>query len=423
MVIGTGSCLLLDNHDFYPGDYSDSSVIGISLPGDWRPFSDDSPWNTQIKSNPVIHQKSGIIMQRIVRTAANIRFGNSYLPAMWVVNQDNMEKHITAVTASPFDIWDPDGDGFSDVPVPVNKDMWGEQTEDGHIIIIDPFYKIAWEMSHFKGISDGLINCSTFNIWDMTGNGTGDPNEGLRSGARGGRGSGFPIIAGLIRPEEIQAGEIRHTMAFTFDSVKKNDVYYPGCRSDGKADLNDVPGEGMLFQLNPELTEPDFDKWGLSPSAKIVARALQKYGMYLCDCGGPMALQLQLLDKDVDISRRKWDEKAPGLYTTVKNIPTNQFRLLYTVDPVARGAANTVTTPLIVPVCGKVSGSISVTLKVHKAWPAARIFYTLDGSEPTALSNSYRGPFLITSGSVIKAKAFDSAGLASHVMKAIFSDP
>jgi hypothetical protein len=418
LLISVAYCQPIVYNDSYQGDFSDSSIIGISLPGNWRPFSDDSPWNTPINSNPVIHPKSEVIMQRITRTVANIRLGNTYLPALWVVNQENMEKHITAGTATPFDIWDPNNDRFSDVPAPISGSMWGEQTADGHIIIIDPFYNMAWEMSRYKGITDNLIDCSTFNIWDLTGKGVGDPNEGLRSGARGGRGSGFPVIAGLIRPEEIQSGEIRHALNFTFDSVQRIDIYYPACRSDGKADLHDAPAEGMLFQLNPELSDVDFDKWGLSPAAKIVARALQKYGMYLCDCGGPMALQLQLLDKDVNISRKKWDEKAPGLYSTIINIPTRQFRLIYMVDPVTRGASNTVTTPLIIPVCGNFSKPVSVTIKVHQAWPDAKIYYTLDGSDPTFSSTLYTGPFLLSSGAVVKARAYDATGFPSHVMKA-----
>ncbi len=415
---GVTYCQSLDNHKFYPGNYSDSSIIGISLPGDWRPFSDDSPWNTPIKPNPVIHPKSGIIMQRITRTVPNIRFGNTFLPALWVVNQDNMEKHITAGTATPFDIWDPDNDRVTEVPAPVNDSMWGEQTADGHISIVDPIYGILWEMSRFRGIFNNFINCSTFNIWDLTGPGVGDPNEGLRAKARGGRGSGFPVIAGLIRPEEIRSGEIRHALCFTFDSVKRNDIYYPACRSDGKSDLFDAPAEGMLFQLNPELSDADFDKWGLSPGARIVARALQKYGMYLCDCGGPMALQLQLHDKDVNISRQKWDEEAPGLYETIKHIPTSQFRLLFTVDPVTSGAANIVTTPLIIPVCGTFKNILIVTIKVNKAWPDARIYYSLDGSDPSDSSILYTGPFRVFKSVTVKARAFDTRGISGHIMRA-----
>jgi hypothetical protein len=72
LFMGVACCQPINNHVFYPGEYSNSSVIGISLPGTWRPFSDDSPWNIPIKMNPVVHPGSEIIMQRITRTAANI---------------------------------------------------------------------------------------------------------------------------------------------------------------------------------------------------------------------------------------------------------------------------------------------------------------------------------------------------------------
>lgn len=202
----------------------------------------------------------------------NIRFGNYYIIPLWVVNADRMPRY-KAKAAYPFDIWDCDNDLITDIGVPIDTTMWGEQTTDGHIIVIDTVYDLSWEMSRFKGIQDGMISCSTFNVWDLNGNGVGDPDEGVRWKARGGRGSGFPNIAGLIRPEEIQAGEIRHALAFTFSTNKKDEFYYPACRTDGRFDLADAPAEGMRFQLNPQLTDEDFESWGLSPGSKVVARA------------------------------------------------------------------------------------------------------------------------------------------------------
>ncbi len=106
-----------------------------------------------------------------------------------------------------------------------------------------------------------------------------------------------------------------------------------------------------------------------------------------------MALQLQLLDKDVNISRQNWDEKPPGLYATIKNIPTKQFRLINTVDPATRGAANIVTRPLITPVCGNFKNPVTVNITVNKAWPNARIYYSFDGSDPTLATTFHFGHF------------------------------
>jgi hypothetical protein len=211
--------------------------------------------------------------------------------------------------------------------------MWGEPTGDGHICIIDPLREIAWEMSRFSWTGDSP-ECTTFNIWDLSGSGHGDHNEGERWQTRGGRGSGFPIIAGLVRPEEVEAGEIRHALVFTFSSCRMSasgdDMFLapPACRGDGQSVGSQYPIEGMCFQLDPALDNGDFDAWGLSPEARIVARALQTYGMYLSDRGGNWALQAQLLDEDPAVHRAKWEARLPGFYSSIERIPSDAFRIV-----------------------------------------------------------------------------------------------
>ena len=96
----------------------------------------------------------------------------------------------------------------------------------------------------------------------------GNPFEGRRWRARG-RASGFPLIAGLLRPEELAAGEIRHALAFGFAQNRgdKDDVYQTfhlpsGVPGDGKFEVTQYPVEGMRFQLDPSLGEKDFDARG-----------------------------------------------------------------------------------------------------------------------------------------------------------------
>lgn len=422
------------NHTFFSGNFSNHTVIGNRLPGTWRPFSDDSPFNTPISSSETIDPNSANVISFMNSAASNLRFTNSYMPAIWVVNSNNVEKHLLANTASPFDIWDPTHNRESTVKVPIDSTMWGEQTSDGHIGIIDPFHMMMWDMSRYRNNIQNpgdRIDSSTFNVWDLTGKGTGDPNEGWRSGARGSRGSGFSSIAGLIRPEEIQAGEIRHALVFTFDEVRHEDLgfYYPACRSDGTSFDANAPAEGMRFRLNPNLNNTDFDAMGLSDAAKIVAKALQVYGMYLADSGGDMALQLQLLDPDSSVHRQKWDQLAPGLYRTITNIPTDEFELMQTGPVLHRDAQNITTTPLIQPVSGDFTDPVMVTITEHKAWPDANIYYTLDGSEPTEDSILYTGPFTLTNSATVLARAYDymgglsnipGGGGASHIMRASF---
>ncbi|MBN2412475.1 chitobiase/beta-hexosaminidase C-terminal domain-containing protein [candidate division KSB1 bacterium] len=406
------------NCDFYPGDYSDIGIIGHSMPGTWRPFSDDSPWNTPIPEDAATHPDSKEIIATMVKEAVNIRFANTYNLPLWIVNSDNLPYHF-ADSPYPFDTWDQNYDGKTEAGVPIDSSIWGEQTEDGHICIIDPFKMLAWEMSRFKGIKNGVIDCSTFNIWDLTDTGVGDPNEGRRWKARGGRGSGFPVLAGQIRPEELAAGEIRHAMAFTFSMNRENYILPPGCRSDARYSGSQYPAEGMRLQLDTSLTDQDFDQWGLTREGKILARALQKYGMFNCDNGGAIALHPQLLDKTTEGNRAKWDSLFPGFYVTVRKIPTNKFRVVYTGEPVTGGKQTTVVTPLILPLGGKFTDSVTVTMSTPT--PEAKICYTTDGSVPARNSTLYTGPIKLDYSATIRARAYRDGFKESGLVRMVFT--
>lgn len=329
-----------DDFAFFPGDYSNQGVIGQRFPGTWRPFGQDSPWNTPIPANAAVHPDSGEIMGVVMSEADHLRFGNSYLPPIWVVNGTNVTP-VRVRSDRIFDWWDEDRDGWSDIGIPVTPEMWGEPTSDGHIIIIDPFKLLSYEMSKFGRMVDGTPTSTTFNVWNITGSGVGDSSEGNRWGARGGRGSGFPVIAGLIRPEEIAAGEIRHALAFTFTLNRRasdgsNMFIPPACRSDGRQVGSQYPVEGMRFQLDPALTDEDFESWGLTDEGKVVARALQRYGMYDGDNGGAMAVQIQLLAESPSESRQIYDSLFPGFYKNVEKIPTDRLRVVYTGEPILK---------------------------------------------------------------------------------------
>lgn len=323
-----------------PAGGSRGGIFGNSLPGSWRPFSDASPWNTPIPADAPTHPDSGIIMTLVRREASHLRLPKIYTIPVWVVDADAI-RPVTVKSPKIYDTWDRDEDGVSDVGVPVTDAMWAEPTSDGHLCVVDPAKMIAWEFSRFRFPKDGTPSCTTFNIWDLTGTGVGVPYAGKRWWARGGRGSGFPIIAGLIRPEELAAGEIRHALEVSFPKNGRGEhgktlFIPPACRSDGQNAGRQYPIMGMLFQLDPALGEREFDAWGLNREAKIVARALQKYGMYLGDTGGAMALKVQLLSPSRIVHRRLWEARFPGFYDAVARIPTDKIRVVYTGEPVPR---------------------------------------------------------------------------------------
>ncbi len=40
---------------YYPEEHGKGGYLGMSLPGWWRPFAADSPWNMPIGDKPAIH--------------------------------------------------------------------------------------------------------------------------------------------------------------------------------------------------------------------------------------------------------------------------------------------------------------------------------------------------------------------------------
>ena len=321
-------------------DYSKAGVIGQSLPGTWRPFSDDSPWNTPIEAGARTHPDSTKIMDFAVSVTAKLHVARAFVIPVWVVNSKNVPL-VRVQSEKIYDAWDRNHDGWSDVGAPVTPEMWGEPTADGHLSIVDPFKMVAWEFSKFAFAADGKTpTCTTFNIWDLRSSGVAT-SEGKRWMTRGGRGSGFPEIAGLVRPEELQAGEIRPALDFTFPKNRRSDddrriFIPPAARSDGKHIGPQYPIEGMRFQLDPSLTDKDFDSWGLNREGKIVAHALQKYGMFDGDNGGAMKLQVQMLGPSEEENVKKWEMLFPGFYSNLEKIPTDQFRVVYTAAPIVK---------------------------------------------------------------------------------------
>jgi len=79
---------------------------------------------------------------------------------------------------------------------------------------------------------------------------------------------------------------------------------------------------------------------------------------------------------------------------------------------------DTVATPSISPNGGKFRRQVVVTLM--DATPGVAIYYTLDGSDPTTLSNVYINPFMLRRSATVKAIAVDSNFNHSAIATASF---
>ena len=91
--------------------------------------------------------------------------------------------------------------------------------------------------------------------------------------------AGLPILPGLIRYDEVAAGEIRHAIRFTAPQTRNAHVW-PARHDASSLSGAQYPPMGQRFRL-----KAGFDISGFSPQARVILQALKTYGMILADNG------------------------------------------------------------------------------------------------------------------------------------------
>jgi hypothetical protein len=222
---------------------------------------------------------------------------------------------------------DPDRNGVAEgIPMPAG--VWPDPEADGHMVLVDPVVRKSWEFSRASRDALGNWSASIVDVWDLNGNGYRQPFSGSCWWRSGANGAGTPLIGGVIRPEEVAAGVIRHALMC---STPVNRVRASGTtprwelRSPA-ASRTDAPfvgrqyiPEGARLQLDPAL---DLDTLGLAPQARVVACAMQQYGMFVTDNAPSFGIYFQNLGPSGG-SWESWD--IPG---ELAKIPVSSFRVL-----------------------------------------------------------------------------------------------
>jgi hypothetical protein len=105
----------------------------------------------------------------------------------------------------------------------------------------------------------------------------------------------------MVRYDEVVAGSIRHVLKVSSGPETSDRFVFPMVGSDGDSTNPVAPRQGLRFRIKPSV---DIASLGLSPQAEVIARALQRYGMYLGDNGGHTTLKLE--DTRASGGRQRW---------------------------------------------------------------------------------------------------------------------
>ncbi len=167
-------------------------------------------------------------------------------------------------------------------PYPIPPDAFvegapapGQPVPDGdrHVLVLETGTCTLYELFDAERQGDGSWSAGSGAVFDLRG-------YDLRpDGWTSADAAGLPILPGLVRYEEVAAGEIRHALRFTAPSTRRAYVWPARHFASASTDPA-LPPMGQRFRLRA-----DADLSGFSAEALVIARALQSYGMILADNG------------------------------------------------------------------------------------------------------------------------------------------
>jgi hypothetical protein len=162
-------------------------------------------------------------------------------------------------------------------PVPPDAPIEGGPESDGdrHILVVDTAQCVLYELYYAYPQPGGGWHAGSGSVFAL-GSNTLRPDTWTSADA-----AGFPILPGLVRYDEVAAGEIAHALRFTTDRTRTSYVY-PARHQAGESGSLSLPPMGLRVRL-----KATYDTSGFSPQARVIAEALKHYGMILADNGSP----------------------------------------------------------------------------------------------------------------------------------------
>jgi len=260
----------------------------------WQPgqlFGPDYPWNQRVDSAPLDSESAEIISFLAANHTSKQRFrvdGPSEkidsLSGVTILQADPSTSRESFTQTNDF--FRPDCDP-APVPVPNGGALEGQPgyfcATDGdcHLLVVDAANCRLYEMwrANRKSPTDFEGGCQA--IWDLSA-----PYEPSLRGecCTSADAAGLPIAAQVFTADEIAAGEIRHSIRFILPNnlIRRHVYVHPATHSTGATmGPPTAPPYGARLRL-----KATFDNSALHPAARVVARALQEYGMILSDVGG-----------------------------------------------------------------------------------------------------------------------------------------
>jgi hypothetical protein len=242
-------------------------------------FPGDNIWNTAVDTLPVHANSADYINTIGADVGLHADFGSGVWPPgssspigipFVVVPADQPLVPITF-------FWWPDESDPGPYPVPPDAPIEGGPESDGdrHVLVLVQGDCTLYEMYYAFPQADGRWEAANGAVYDLNSHAL-RPDDWTSADA-----AGLPILPGLVRYDEVAAGEIRHALRFTAPETQAAHVW-PARHHASNLTGSDYPPMGLRLRLRA-----DYDVSGFSPAAQVILRAFQRYGIILADNGSP----------------------------------------------------------------------------------------------------------------------------------------
>ncbi len=241
-------------------------------------FPPDNIWNTPIDTQPR-HPLSDAYVDTIGRVEElHADFGAGIWPP-----EDGGPIGIPYVVVPagqpgvPVSFYYDDQSDHGPYPIPPDPPIEGGPQSDGdrHILIVQAGACRLYELYDAWPRDGGGWDAGSGAIYDLS-------SHALRpAGWTSADAAGLPILPGLVRYDEVTAGEINHALRFTAPETQRAFIW-PARHFASDLTASHYPPMGQRFRLRA-----DFDLSGFAPEVQVILRAMQRYGIILADNGSP----------------------------------------------------------------------------------------------------------------------------------------
>ena len=260
-------------------------------------FPADNPWNRDVSADPVDPRSDAYI--------ASMNGGSRFLHPDFGSNPDYGIPWTSVPGTQPrvpmsFVYADESDPG----PYPFPPDAPIEAGGDRHVLVLDRDACKLYETfdSHYQGSG---WRCGSGAVFDLRSNALRPDTWTSADAAR------LPILPGLVRRDEVKAGEIRHALRFTVQRTQRAFVH-PATHFASSSTDPDRPPMGLRVRL-----KASYDLSRFHGDARVILSALKRYGMFVADNGSDWFISGE--------SNRAWEDDD---LDQLKTVPGSAFEVV-----------------------------------------------------------------------------------------------